>query len=132
MLPIGLVEAASEFYFYDWTFCIDDGSRFENMVAVMLLRMVNRFNELGVGDFDIRYVRNKQKEEVDFLIVKNNKPLVLFEAKKSETDINKSGHYFSRVFNVPYYQLVCDSDVLLEYPENKFVISSWRFFSISG
>lgn len=126
------IKKESKFYFYDWTFAQDEGARFENMLAVMLLRVVSRFNELGLGDFDLRYVRTKQKEEVDFLIIKNNRPFALFEAKKNETNISKAGHFFSRILKVPYYQLVCDQDIVEAYPENKYVVSAWRFLAITG
>lgn len=49
-----------------------------------LLSLVGRFNELGLGDFDLRYIRNQQGEEVDFLMIKNNNPFALFEAKKAK------------------------------------------------
>lgn len=121
-----------KFYFYDWTFIEDPGVRFENMTAIMLLRMISRFNELGLGNFELRYVRTKEKEEVDFLIIKDNKPYALFEAKKSDESIAKSGHYFSNIFKVPYYQLVCDSDVVQAYPQSKYVMSAWKFLQITG
>lgn len=126
------IRKEAKFYFYDWIFAEGAGAKFENMAAVMLLRMVNRFNELGLGDFDLRYVRTKQKEEIDFLVVKNNRPFALFEAKRNETDIPKVGHYFSRILKIPYYHLVCDADIVEAYPDNKYVISAWRFFGISG
>lgn len=126
------IKKESKYYFYDWTFIEGKGARFENMTAVMLLRLVNRFNELGLGDFDLRYVRNKQKEEIDFLVVKNNKPFALFEAKENETDIPKSAHYFSRILKIPYFQLVNNTDIVEAYPDNKYVVSAWRFFAITG
>jgi predicted AAA+ superfamily ATPase len=43
-------------YFYDWTLVSVGAKRLENMAAVSLLRMVCRWNELGLGDFDLRYV----------------------------------------------------------------------------
>jgi predicted AAA+ superfamily ATPase len=126
------IRKESKLYFYDWTLVADAGARFENMAAVMLSRMVSRFNELGLGDFDLRYVRTKHKEEVDFLVVKDNKPYALFEAKKSEAEISKSGYYFSRILKVPYYQLVSDADVLEAYQNDKYAVSAWRFFALTG
>lgn len=126
------IKKESKFYFYDWTFIEDEGIKFENIVAIMLLRMISRFNELGIGDFDLRYVRTKQKEEIDFLVIKNHKPFALFEAKKNETSISKPKHNLSNALNVPYYQLVCDTDIVESYPSNKYVISAWRFLAITG
>ncbi|HPN84294.1 MAG TPA: AAA family ATPase, partial [Victivallales bacterium] len=46
-------------------------SRFENAVAVELFSSVSAWNDMGLGDFSLHYVRNKEKEEVDFLIAKS-------------------------------------------------------------
>lgn len=119
-------------YFYDWTFVQNPGARFENLTAVMLLRMTGRWNELGLGEFDLRYVRTRHKEEVDFLVTKDNRPFALFEAKTGETGISKAAHRLSDVLGVPYYQLVSDADVMEAYPDNRYVISAWRFFAIIG
>lgn len=99
-----------------------DEARFENMVAVSLLRMVYRWNELGLGDFDLRYIRNHQGKEVDFLIVKDRQPLALIEAKTTQRTLSNSGQYFKRYLNIPFYQLVenySDVDVFknIFYPE---------------
>ncbi|OIO78716.1 MAG: hypothetical protein AUJ89_06315 [Candidatus Omnitrophica bacterium CG1_02_43_210] len=126
------IKKESKVYFYDWTFISDVGVKFENMTAVMLLRMVSRFNELGLGDFGLRYIRTKQKEEIDFLVIKDNKPFALFEAKKNQADIARAGHHFSRFLKIPYYQLVCDIDTVEAYQNDKHVISAWRFFAITG
>jgi predicted AAA+ superfamily ATPase len=126
------IKKESKFYFYDWTLTDNNGQRFENMAAVMLLKVINRFNELGLGDFDLRYVRTKNGEEMDFLIIKDNRPFALFEAKRNETVISKAGHYFSQNLKVPYYQIVSDSDILESYPGDKYVVSAYRLFAITG
>jgi len=119
-------------YFYDWTMVSDSGKRLENMVAVSLLRLVCRWNELGLGDFDLRYVRNQQGKEVDFLIVKDQKPFSLLEAKDSELNPSHSGTYFQKRLQVPYYQLVGNFDGLETWPNHQFIIAAWRFLSLVG
>jgi len=126
------IKRENKFYFYDWTMVDDRGVRFENLVAVSLLRLVNRWNELGLGNFELGYIRNQQGQEVDFVLIKDRKPLALFEAKKSETNISKSGAYFSKMLNIPYYQLVSEQDIVEAYPENRYILSSWRFLGLLG
>jgi len=126
------IKRENKFYFYDWTMIDNEGARFENLIAVSLLRLVNRWNELGLGNFELRYIRNQQGQEVDFVLIKDRKPLALFEAKKSETNISKSGVYFSKMLNVPYYQLVSEQDIVEAYPENRYILSSWRFLGLLG
>jgi predicted AAA+ superfamily ATPase len=68
----------------DWSGLADDGSRAETFVACHLLKAVEGWTDLGFGDFELRYVRDKQKREVDFLVVRDRKPWFLVEVKLSE------------------------------------------------
>ncbi|MFH1288439.1 MAG: ATP-binding protein [bacterium] len=126
------IKKEEKIYFFDWTMIDDEGARFENAVAVSLFRLISRWNELGLGDFELRYIRNQQGHEVDFLIVKNQKPFVLFEAKNSDTNIAKSGIYFSEHLKIPYYQLVSKKDIVEAYPKDRYIISAWKFLGLLG
>lgn len=126
------IKKENKVYFYDWTLVDDPGARFENMVAVCLLRMVYRWNELGLGNFELRYIRNHQGREVDFLIAKNMQPLVLIEAKASQTSLSKSGLYFKRHLSVPFYQIVENYDEVDVFENNNYVISAARFLCLTG
>ena len=64
-------------YLFDPTLNDDPAIRFENMVAIELARAVAIWNDLGSGRFSLRYVKNKEGEEVDFLIVDGERPLLL-------------------------------------------------------
>ena len=57
----------------------DPAARFENLAALELWRAVSCWNALGEGDFSLHFVRNKEKQEADFLIVEGRKPLLLIE-----------------------------------------------------
>ena len=74
----------------------DDGARVETFVACHLLKAVEGWTDLGFGDFELRYVRDKQKREVDFLVVRDRKPWFLVEVKLSETSLSPSLAYFQR------------------------------------
>jgi predicted AAA+ superfamily ATPase len=126
------IRKEAKLYFFDWTMVDDEGARFENAIAVSLLRLVSRWNELGFGDFELRYIRNQQGKEVDFVVIKDQKPLALFEAKKGKAGISKSGSYFNRLLSIPYYQLVSDYDVVEAHPDQKYVIAAWRFLGLLG
>jgi predicted AAA+ superfamily ATPase len=63
-----------KWYQRDWSGLADDGARAETLVACHLLKAVEGWTDLGFGDFDLRYLRDKQKREVDFLVVKDHKP----------------------------------------------------------
>ena len=126
------IKKESKIYFYDWTMVRDRGACFENLMAVALLRLVCRWNELGLGDFDLRYVRNHQGKEVDFLIVKDLEPFALFEAKESQVEPARSGTYFQTRLQVPYFQVVEQFDGVEAWPDNRYTVGAARFLSLVG
>ena len=126
------VRKETKLYFYDWTMVSDEGACFENLVAVTLLRLVCRWNELGLGDFDLRYIRDHQGREVDFLLIKDGRPLALFEAKKSALEPNVAGSYFKSRLKIPYFQIVEHFDGVEAWPDQKYVVAAARLLSLLG
>jgi predicted AAA+ superfamily ATPase len=122
----------SKYYFYDWTMVDDPGIRFENAVAVSLLRCINRWNERGLGEFDLRFIRTAQKQEVDFVIIDRNKPVALFEAKLGDTDFTKAGSALAAMLNIPCYQIVARAEVIEAFPGNRFMVPAWRILALMG
>ena len=80
----------------DWSGLADDGARAETLVACHLLKAVEGWTDLGFGDFELRYLRDKQKREVDFLVVRDRKPWFLVEVKLSEASLSPSLAYFQK------------------------------------
>ena len=93
-------------YLFDSVAIQEPGPRFENQVALELLRAVSTWNDRGWGDFDLHYLRNKENEEVDFLISSKNTPFVLIETKLSDDSLSKSLLKFQSLLGVPGVQLV--------------------------
>lgn len=85
-------------YHYDWTLVKDEGLRFENMVAVHLLKWVNWQADVFGREVELRYFRDIDKREVDFVVVENGKPLMCVECKLKETSISKHLLYFINKF----------------------------------
>jgi len=98
-------------YLYDYAHISNEPEKFENMIALELWRAISNWNDLGLGDFGLHYVRNKEKEEVAFLITKNQAPFLLIEAKLSEVTPSKNLLKFQSVLNVPAVQLVNKTNV---------------------
>jgi len=106
-----------KWFLRDWSGVLDDGARAETLVACHLLKAVEGWTDLGFSDFELRYLRDKQKREVDFLVVKDRKPWFLVEVKMSDktpspwlgcfqTQTNAQ-HAFQVVMNLPYEQADC-------------------------
>jgi predicted AAA+ superfamily ATPase len=94
-------------YLWDWSQIKDEGARFENFVASHLLKAVFFWNELGFGDFDLHYIRDKERREVDFLVSKNGEPWFLVEAKLTDSSISKSLRHFHNLINPEFsFQIV--------------------------
>lgn len=96
-------------YFYDTGLVNGDkGGKFENLVAVSLLKHVLAKREHGGIEWDLKYIRTKDKKEIDFCIVKNDMHEHLVEAKFSDFSISPVLADFSKKFNVPATQVVFD------------------------
>jgi len=98
-------------YLFDYAGIESQAAKFENMVALELLRAISNWNDLGLGNFSLHYLRNREKEEVDFLLSNNHKPLLLIEAKLSDDHAAKSLIKFQKILNIPAVQLVNKSGI---------------------
>ncbi len=79
-----------KFYLWDWALVDDPGRRFENLLASHLLKSVHFWTDFGFGQFDLYFIRDREKREVDFLVTKNKKPWFLVEAKLSHHGVSQS------------------------------------------
>ena len=126
------IKKETKLFFFDWSILADSGRCFENLIAISLLKMAARFTETGLGLFEVMYIRDKEKREVDFVLVKDNHPIALFEAKEGEPEINPSGRYFSNRLGVPYYQIIHHYEKIEAFPGNCFNIPAINFLLMAG
>ena len=101
-------------YLWDWSSNSDKGARHENFVASHLLKAVHWWTDIGLGKYGLYYLRDKEKREVDFLVVKNEVPWFLVEVKTSTNKgINKDLYYFQNKTNTLHaFQIVFNSDFI--------------------
>lgn len=99
-------------FLWDWSLVKDEGPRYENFVASHLLKAVHFWTDAGFGQFGLFFLRDKTKREIDFLVVKDDKPWLLVEVKSADNrSISSSLHYFSKVLNIKHsFQLYLSSD----------------------
>jgi predicted AAA+ superfamily ATPase len=108
-----------KWFLRDWSGIDDAGQRAETFVACHLLKAVEGWTDLGLGSFELRYLRDKVKREVDFLVVRDRKPWFLVEVKTGDTRLSdslayfkqetKAKHAFQAVLELPYIALDCFS-----------------------
>lgn len=96
----------------DWSEITDVGQRIENFVACHLLKAVHFWQDSGMGDFALHFLRDKEQHEVDFLISKQHKPWILIEVKKStHRGISENLYRFQKQTNAEHaLQVVFDLD----------------------
>lgn len=111
------IRKAPKWFLRDWSQVDDPGQRAETFVACQLLKAVEGFSDLGFGRFELFYIRDKQKREVDFLVSKDQKPWFLVEVKLADTTLSPSlermqkqtgaDHAFQVVINEPFVARDC-------------------------
>ena len=117
-------------YLFNVPLVPEDPARFENAVALELFRAVSGLNELGHGPFSLHYVRNKEKQEVDFLLVSRGRPFLLVETKLSEDRPAGPLRKFQDALGVPAVQLVSEGSAFRLYgkePKRTLVAPAWMW-----
>ena len=102
-LPFGspkikAVKKARKHYHFDWSLIPDAAFRFENLVASHLLKWTN-FREDAEGfPTELRYFRDIEGREVDFVVVEKGKPVLFVECKSSDRAISLPLRYLKQRF----------------------------------
>jgi uncharacterized protein len=81
-------------------------ARFENAVALELLRAVTSWTELGFGRFSLHFIRTKDQHEVDFVLVEDGRPVLLVDAALEARQPSPALIKFQDALKVPAVQLV--------------------------
>jgi len=80
---IRAVKKEAKHYHLDWTTVEDPGARFENLIACHLLKWVYFMQDSEGRDMELRYFRDIDRREVDFVLMDNNEPIQFIECKRS-------------------------------------------------
>ena len=106
-----------KWFLRDWAGIDDPGQRAETFVACHLLKAVDGWNDLGLGHFDLRYLRDKQQREVDFVVIRDQQPWFLVEVKTSDGNLNPALAHFQKQLQAPNaLQLVIDRNFVTADP----------------
>ena len=106
-----------KWYLRDWSGIADIGARAETFAACHLLKAVETWSDLGLGRFELRYLRDKLKREVDFVIIRDGEPWVLIEVKATRQTLSPhlfhfqkqtgARHAFQAVLDLPHEPIDC-------------------------
>lgn len=101
-------------YLWDWSEADDVGQRAENFVAAHLLKAVHFWTDQGLGKYDLFFLRDKDKREVDFIVTKNDKAWFIVEVKNGDgSSINRHLEVFQAQTNAKHaFQVVINMDYI--------------------
>lgn len=95
---IRAVKKQQKHYHFDWSVIPTEAARFENLVACHLLKWVHFEQDCKGRSLELRYFRDLEGREVDFVVVDGRKPLLLVECKWDDTEIDKGLRYLKNRF----------------------------------
>lgn len=105
-LRIRAVKKEQKLYLWDWSMVPDPGPRFENFVASQLLKYCHFMEDTEGFRMDLRFIRDTDKREIDFVVLKEGSPMFAVECKSGEKNINQSLFYFMERTSIPkFYQV---------------------------
>jgi len=100
-----------KWFLRDWSGIDDPGTRAETFIACHLLKAVEGWTDLGLGTFQLGYLRDKEQREVDFVVVRDSKPWFLVETKSNDDRLSPSLEYYQDQLNAPLaFQVVLEAD----------------------
>ena len=95
------VKKEQKLYFWDWSQVESKSFRFENLVASHLLKYCHYYRDTKGEKMELRYLRDTDKREVDFIVLKNKKPLFAVKCKLNEISLSPHLTYFQQRLDIP-------------------------------
>ncbi|MGZ3771939.1 MAG: ATP-binding protein [Bdellovibrio sp.] len=103
---IRAVKKEQKLYLWDWSPIELAGPKFENMVASHLLKYCHFIEDTQGEKMELRYLRDTDQREVDFVVLKNKKPIFAVECKTGERQVSSAIRYFKERTSIPvFYQV---------------------------
>ncbi len=123
---IKAVKKEQKLYFWDWSELDDPGAKWENLVASHLLKFCHFIEDTQGDKMELRFLRDLEGREIDFIVLKNKKPLFAVECKTGDKKVSPHLEYFAKRTAIPkFYQVhqgeksysVTDQVIVLPFSE---------------
>jgi predicted AAA+ superfamily ATPase len=95
---IRAVKKEQKHYQFDWTLVPELPQRFENLVASALLKWVQFLEDTGGEEIELRYFRDIDGREVDFIVTRAKKLTLMVECKWNDDDVSPGLRYLKTRF----------------------------------
>lgn len=90
---IRAVHEAQKHSHFDWTVVSDQARRFENLVAMHLLKWVPFQQDSKGVDLELRCFRDVDLRELDFVVTESSRPTMLVEVEWADGPVEKGMRY---------------------------------------
>ncbi len=107
---IKAVKKEQKIYLWDWSELDSEdnnqGPKWENFVASHLLKYCHYLEDTQGENMELRFLRDVEGREIDFVVLKNKKPLFAVECKAGERKASPHLKYFAERTSIPkFYQV---------------------------
>jgi predicted AAA+ superfamily ATPase len=120
-----------KYYFYDNAMVEGNrGIKLENLVACALLKETQRRQDVEGEYFAMHYIRNKDGQEIDFLITQDNRPRKLIEVKWKDAGLSPNFKKFLPEESLSRVQVVGELAQNKSFPTGERIESAKDFLAI--
>ena len=95
------IKKAPKIFLWDWSTIENRGARFENLVASHLLKYCHFHTDYSGDKMELRFLRDVEGREVDFVVLKNKRPQFMVECKSGERSLSPSLAYYQLRHRIP-------------------------------
>lgn len=100
------IKKQQKLYLWDWSMVPEAGPRFENLVASQLLKYCHWMEDCEGHKMELRFLRDTDKREVDFVVLRDRKPIFAVECKTGERVPSPAISYYAERTSIPrFYQV---------------------------
>jgi uncharacterized protein len=91
---IRAVKKEQKLYLWDWSLVESKGARLENFLACQLLKYCHFIEDTQGHRMELRFLRDTDLREVDFVVLKDKKPIFAVECKSGQDNLSPALGYF--------------------------------------
>ena len=109
-----------KYYFYDNGMVQgDEGTRLENLVACALFKEIHRAQDVDGENVDLYFIKNKDGQEIDFLVTREKQPYQLVEVKWKDASLSQNFKRFLAEQSLKRVQVVGTIEEAKSFPSGE-------------
>lgn len=117
-------------YHFDWSLIDSQGARFENFIAVHLYKWCAFLEDTTGREVELRYFRDSDQREVDFVITEKRAPILLIEVKLGTRSISPHLRYLKAKYPKARAVQITEQNGVHKFDDNGIeLISAIKFLS---